>query len=145
MDFLTRYVSLERSRLNLNFDFQIDYSNISTEEDITIPPMIIQPIVENAIIHGLVPSKEKGFLKIEFEERNNVLTILIEDNGVGRHVKSNKEKSADHKSMATDITNQRVLLIAKRFKKNISMQTIDLFDTDNKPAGTRVIFKIDTN
>ncbi len=52
--------------------------NVDETEDISIPPMLAQPFIENAIIHGLVPSKEKGFLKIEFEERNNVLNILID-------------------------------------------------------------------
>ncbi len=141
---LQQYVKLEKLRFSDKFDYEF-LVKVDEAEDIRIPPMLAQPFIENAIIHGLVPSKEKGFLKIEFEERDNVLTILIEDNGVGRHVKSNKEKSSDHKSMATDITNQRVMLIAKRFNKKISMQTIDLFDEDNKSAGTKVIFKIDTN
>jgi len=142
IEVLQQYVKLEKLRFSDKFDFEFTI-DVDDAEEILIPPMLAQPFIENAIIHGLVPSKEKGFLRIAIEEKNEKLIIQIEDNGVGRHSKSNQKQSADHKSMATDITNQRVVLIAKRFNKNISMETIDLFHKDNKPAGTKVLFTID--
>lgn len=144
IEVLQQYVKLEKLRFSDKFDFEFSIE-VNDPEEILIPPMLAQPFIENAIIHGLVPSNKKGFLKIAISEKNEKLTILIEDDGVGRNINSNQKKSADHKSMATDITNQRVMLIAKRFNKNISMETIDLFQKDNKPAGTRVLFIIDIN
>jgi len=104
--------------------------------------MLAQPFIENAIKHGLVPGTKKGLLKILFEEKDNELTIMIEDNGIGRERSSKLNKNEIHKSLATKITRERIQLMSRRYKIRISMTITDLYDENKNPAGTRVTFKM---
>ena len=85
LELLRLYVKLEHSRFPEKFDYEITVDNSVRVEDFSIPPMLIQPYVENAIWHGLRYKEEKGFLKIEvsqFNEKSMVITIT--DDGIGR-------------------------------------------------------------
>jgi len=140
IEVLKQYVKLEKLRFSNKFDYEF-VINVKNPGDIYFPPMLAQPFIENAIIHGLAPSPDKGLLRINFEEKNNVLTLTIEDNGIGREKSALLNKDNEHKPLATKITEERLKLIAKRHKRKITMQIEDLYDKDNNPAGTRVIFK----
>lgn len=144
IEVLQQYVKLEKLRFSDKFDYEFSI-DIEDPEDIMVPPMLAQPFIENAILHGLVPAQKKGFLKLHLQENDNELIFLIEDNGIGR-VRSMKMKNREnHQSMATDITNQRLRLLLKRYKRKISMHIEDLYDENNNAMGTRVLFSITIN
>ena len=106
---LQNYLELEQLRFNHKFDFTITKSD-AIEDGMAIPPLFIQPLVENAIFHGIVPKKEFGNIKIYFYIEDNALKCSILDNGIGVEAsKKMKENSVSvHKSMAIDIINKRL-------------------------------------
>jgi ligand-binding sensor domain-containing protein len=141
------YVELEQLRFSKKFDFVI---NIDKEIDVfecEIPSMLIQPFVENAIWHGLMnkdKESETGILEISISPFENYLKCIICDNGVGR------EKAAEIKakskrtqpSLGAKITEQRLLLLNKIYKEELSVTYTDLFDKDGNPSGTKVELNI---
>ncbi|MDN3693035.1 histidine kinase [Chryseobacterium tructae] len=111
---LENYIELQQLRLNQSFDYQIQCDD-SIDQQLHIPPLLIQPFVENAIEHGLKPLEafQKGALFITFEEKplENLLICTIKDNGIGLSA-SRKQKTDDsHSSLSTKITDERLLLM----------------------------------
>jgi sensor histidine kinase YesM len=142
---LELYVKLESVRFNdmLDYNFIVD-ANIA-KDYIRIAPMIIQPYVENAIKHGLLHKKEDKKLFIYITMNNSMLTITIEDNGVGR-VKSNeinRVKDKMHVSFSSNANKKRIEILNQNKEERITgVETIDLYDENNLPIGTRVIIEI---
>jgi len=141
IEVLQQYVKLEKLRFSDKFDYLFEVK-VKYPEEILFPPMLAQPFIENAILHGLVPASKKGLLKILFEEKDKKLTVIIEDNAIGREKSAKLNKSENHQSLATDITQDRINLMARRYKIKITMQIEDLYDENRDPAGTRVTFKM---
>ncbi len=138
---LKQYLSLEKLRFGDKFD--VDFRvNVSYPEEVLIPPMIAQPFIENAILHGLIPSQKKGLLTVDIVENKNYLSIIIEDNGIGRSQSAMKKKSTGHISMAIEITQNRIKLIRKNYNKKIDFNIVDLADEQGRATGTRVLFKM---
>jgi tetratricopeptide (TPR) repeat protein len=133
---LTQYLSLEQLRLKNIFDFTITKTPL-VEEDMMIPPMLIQPLVENAIIHGILPKKEKGTIELNFDIQNNQLHVYVKDNGIGiEHSKQEKKNQVElHKSMALEIIKERLSMLEKNnhlnskieFKQTSSGTIVSLF------------------
>ena len=136
---LSLYMELEAVRFSNKFSFVITKDKILSEENYYIPSMVIQPFVENAIIHGLIPKKEdKLQLNIDFKLINkNTIICVIEDNGIGRAA-AMKVKKLNEKSMGMQITKERLDLYYKETGKPFSFRVIDLLDQENLPLGTRV-------
>jgi sensor histidine kinase YesM len=99
-------------------DNQIDLENTF------IPNMIIQPYLENAILHGILPKKEKGHVQLSFRKKNNFLEIYIEDNGIGI-LKGEERKSKHHKSLATQTIAEILSINTQLYRKQQSVQIID--------------------
>ena len=108
-----------------------------------LPPLVLQPYVENAIWHGLMPKEEKRLLKIEFMEEGPWLYCKISDNGVGRQQAKKRKRlsSSTHKSMGLEITAHRLANLQGEMGKP-SVTIHDLVDPDGNPAGTEVILKL---
>jgi ligand-binding sensor domain-containing protein len=141
------YLSLEAMRFNEKFTYTISTNSVDLESTM-IPAMMIQPFVENSIIHGILPQTErKGEISIDVDESNSLLTILIKDNGIGIeqsiHQKSNI--SGDHQSKGMEITTKRIKLMRQMLDKNMEIigprQT---YDSNHQISGTEVIIKIST-
>jgi len=81
---LELYIELERIRFNKEFNFEISVDPEIPVDAVYIPPMLIQPFVENAIKHGLRDSVSEGLLEIIFTKKSNLITCLVRDNGIGR-------------------------------------------------------------
>lgn len=110
---ITQYLNLENLRLNYKFTFSIEKS-FEIEDDMALPPMLLQPLVENAIMHGILPKKEKGNIKIVFYSNENQLFIEVEDDGIGiENSISNKSEMPLHRSMAIEIVTKRLNMITK--------------------------------
>ena len=134
---LTQYLSLEQLRLKNIFDFTITKS-ISVEEDMLVPPMLIQPLVENAIIHGILPKQVKGKIALEFEVQNNLLYVTITDDGIGiENSKKLKENQVElHKSMALSIIKERLEMLQKNSNKTAKLEYMQT------SSGTKVLLII---
>ncbi|MFO7829099.1 MAG: histidine kinase [Bacteroidales bacterium] len=141
LNYLKYYLNLEKMRFDKNFDIEIILPAEFNHRKIKIPPMIIQPFVENAIKHGFVYKKEDAKLKLEFKiVKDHILQCIIEDNGIGRSKSRELNKNnKSHQSKGIFITHERLSLLNQtQNKKGYKIQTIDLYDEYNLPCGTRV-------
>jgi LytS/YehU family sensor histidine kinase len=143
--FLTYYLKFEMLRYQDQFTYTIENDEALDEEIVELPPMLVQPYVENAIKHGLISKEEKGVLVIKFEFANidnaERLKIVIEDNGIGRQAAADLKIGAavEHESKGMEITANRIKAINKKYL-NIYESAINIVDLhENKKAtGTRV-------
>lgn len=139
------YLEIEKLRFDEKFDYEVVVDPKIDKDFIAIPPMLIQPFVENAILHGLVNKESKGFLEIKFSLYDqNHIQCEITDNGVGRQkAEEIKNKSGlKHRSRSMEITKERLNIIRKQNKGNAEFEIIDLFDENKIPKGTKVIIII---
>lgn len=136
-EILTKYLMTQKLRFEdrFNFDLKVDEDLIFKRA--LIPPMITQPFIENSIEHGQLNSVENGLITIEMQEKNAMLEIRIIDNGVGRTKASKIKRNKSHRSMAMEITRQRIEILNKKYKGKGSLVVSDL-DTKEK-SGTKVI------
>lgn len=139
---LQNYLELEQLRFNNKFDFNISKES-HIEDDTAIPSLLLQPYVENAIIHGVVPIEEKGFINIIFRQIKEQLICIITDNGVGiEQSKKNKKTFVNaHKSMAMEISKKRLETLEQLENKKIELSITELRDNE-KVLGTQVLIKL---
>ncbi|MCF8379832.1 MAG: tetratricopeptide repeat protein [Bacteroidales bacterium] len=135
---LKNYIELERLRVEKPFDVEYIIDPEMETDFIEIPPMIIQPFVENAIKHGLQNLKYPGRLTIKFEEKPYHIAVELIDNGSGLSINKNK----NHKSKAMDIFMQRKKGIEHKFKKSLSFEFQNLKDIDPSKQGVRVFIEL---
>ncbi len=138
IEMLKNYVQLEMVRFENKFSFHLEVDPNLEIDSIEIPSLLIQPYVENAILHGLYNKEEKGNLIIRIREQDDSVVFEIEDDGVGREaaMKIRQRSFADHKSLGVKLTEERLKLINEHH--NVSSQIIDLMK-DGKPCGTKII------
>lgn len=141
LETLNLYIELEQLRFDNSFDYVLHVSSDIDLYEIEIPTMLIQPYVENAIWHGLMNLKgeRNAMLKIDISIDQNLLKVVVEDNGIGR-VKANEyKKDVIHHSIAMQLTNERIAMIEKMENtKNIKVLVIDLYDANQNASGTRI-------
>ena len=138
------YLQLEKIRFNNRFDYSIEVEEGVDVDYFEIPPLLIQPYIENAIWHGLLHKEEKGHLKLLLYVQDPYLFVIVEDNGVGRRkAQEQKSKSATKdKSMGMQITAERVDLLNQLKQQQATVEIIDMEDQDGNPSGTKVIMRI---
>ncbi|RZK04182.1 MAG: tetratricopeptide repeat protein, partial [Flavobacterium sp.] len=136
---LQNYLELEQLRFNKKFEFNITKSN-ELEDDMALPPLLLQPFVENAIIHGLIPKKEKGYIDIDFSIEEQSLVCKIIDNGIGfNKSKELKENLVSvHKSMALDITRKRLEMMEAMTTKTSNVEIEERIAPNGEIMGTIV-------
>jgi len=147
LETLQLYIEMEQMRFADRFHYTLKIESGINTEDIQIPPMLIQPYVENAIWHGLMHKKTTGNLLIEIKNTENVLTIIIEDDGIGRvEAAELKSKTASkNKSHGMEVTAERIQLINQLYNANASVDIIDKTNENGTMAGTKVVIKINNN
>jgi LytS/YehU family sensor histidine kinase len=138
------YIQLERIRFTNGFEYSIEINEGVDIEYIEIPPLLIQPYVENAIWHGLLHKGGEGHLWLQVYIQHDFLYCVIKDDGIGRKkAQALKSKSSTgHKSMGLQITSDRVAIINKITQKEASVEIIDLEDQEGNPTGTKVVLII---
>lgn len=141
LETLKLYVELEKLRFENSFIFDLDIDGAMDMDNIIIPSMLIQPFVENAIWHGIMPlqSIRKGIIKVQVRKNNSGAYIIIEDNGIGRKKSSEIKKTPGHKSLGMQLTKQRLDVLSKQLETDTSQMVVsDLMDENNEPCGTRI-------
>lgn len=142
---LEDYLDMEKLRFGKKFKYSISVDDSINPELIEIPSMLIQPYIENSIIHGIGPRKdEDGKIELTFRIMENVLLCEITDNGVGRK-KATEIKSKmglSHKSMGISILKERLELISAKENIDVYSLMIDLEDDNHVSLGTKVELKI---
>jgi LytS/YehU family sensor histidine kinase len=148
IEFLQLYLKFETIRFQEKFEVHFNVDAKLELYAIKIPGMLLQPLIENAINHGLFHKKEKGILTIhfyeEFEDDNKYLICTITDNGIGiqNYVANSTE---NHQSKSTKISQERIAILNLLYGENKFKLTFkDLADTSGE-SGTKVIVKIALN
>lgn len=141
---LEHYLELQSLRFDEKFEFKIEADPEIERESMTIPPMLTQPFIENAIEHGVINVAGKGHIIIRYLLQEEIIIIEVEDDGIGinKALASQKEGAKNHVSLATKISKERLENLNKLEKGKISMEIVDLADIDPLQHGTKVTFKI---
>ena len=144
IDYLNNYLLLEQMRFENKFSYEIKCDDSIETNSIEIPPMIIQPFVENAIRHGLrYLDGNTGKLKINFSKQDEIIICEVDDNGIGRE-KSQQLKSLSHieyQSRGMELTQKRLELISKVTNSDFKIMVTDKKDNQGKSIGTKVTIK----
>ncbi|WP_170110212.1 sensor histidine kinase [Flavilitoribacter nigricans] len=148
IDTLELYLKMEQLRFNGKFEYVIHIDDSVDVDQVEIPPMLVQPYVENAVWHGLLhlPEDRSGKLRVDIDRKGGILTIQVTDNGVGR-VRSReiKQRKIKHKkSMGMKITHDRIDLINTLYNANARIDIADLYSEDETPQGTKVFITLST-
>lgn len=140
---LVLYLDLEQLRFENAFTYTIEIDETIDRQNTEIPSMLLQPYVENAVLHGLVKRSTPGILKIKMLNQYEYLMCVIEDNGIGRKASALLKEAAPggHISRATEMNYNRIAMM----QHNAHIITLDLTDGAEKNIGTRVEIKIPYN
>lgn len=141
---LLLYIELEQIRFENKFEFSLEVDDKVEMDQVSIPPMLLQPFVENAIWHGLLHKSGIGHLRLQFALIQDQVACIIDDDGVGR-AKAAELKSLSavrYKSMGMGITLDRVELLNKMDSYGIHIAIDDKTDPAGLAAGTCVTVKI---
>lgn len=141
--FLDFYIDFEKSRFENIFISTFIIDKTIDIENTLIPPMIMQPFIENAVKHGLLPKLNGGELFISIYKSENYLIVEIKDNGVGRQ-KVQTDNNENHKSKGLHITINRIKTVNRinGLDEANCCEIIDLKDSAHQSAGTQVIIKL---
>lgn len=131
-EFLTHYLELEKQR-HKNFDYEINFD--SSTNNLKVPGFLIQPLIENSIIHGFRDIEYRGKIEIELKKEDQNIILTVTDNGVGMNNKQPKENKK-HKSFASKILRERVQIY------NGSVEEISLSSEDKITSGTKIVIKL---
>jgi streptogramin lyase len=144
LESLGLYLNLEALRFNYHFDYKVSVPKDLDISALRVPPLILQPYVENAIWHGLMHKEERGKLDIEVSEEDDHLYFKITDNGIGREkARALASKSATkHKSMGLRITAHRIAMLQNAETLESPVTINDLVNADGSAAGTEVVIKM---
>ena len=142
--FLKTYLELEQNRHRGKFTHTILFSDDIDPDEVLIPPMLLQPFIENTVIHGVGNLIDNGLIEIDFKKIGNLVYCTINDNGVGR------KKAIELKSLrndvsqvthSTEINNSRLNILNKLEEESYSASIEDLKDENENPLGTKVVVK----
>lgn len=139
---LQNYLELEQLRFHNKFQFSIESSE-KVEFNMGIPPLLIQPFVENAILHGMVPKEGDGKIEVHFDVQDGQFICSISDDGIGlsksKHLK--EDSVTAHKSMALEITKKRLEIMEATTLKSAQIDIQELTE-QQEVVGTRVILRL---
>jgi len=144
LEALELYLQLESLRFEERFKYKITVENNVDVKVVKVPPLIIQPLAENAIWHGLMQKKEEGHLEIEVYQQKEILFCKITDDGIGRE-KASEGKSkftSGRKSMGMRITGDRIAILKNQREDKNHIVVTDLVLPDGSPGGTEVLLRI---
>jgi len=139
LEYLKTYLGMEQLRFSDSFTWVVDVAENIDAEEINIPSLMIQPLVENAIWHGLLQSEKEKKLSVVFTKHEETITCIIEDNGIGI-LQSEKMKEANktnHRSVGLDNLRNRIKIINEKYGANCKLAITDVSEVQNNGSGTR--------
>ncbi len=136
---LSYYLELQKLRFKNVFNYTIIANETLDKDFIYIPPMLLQPFIENAIEHGFKNLNRVGELKFSVSVHQNTLNIEIFDNGHGIKKSQHLKEQTSHHSYALEIITKRIELLNQKQKTAIKLNIIDLSDTNKELTGTKII------
>ncbi|MEM1218300.1 MAG: histidine kinase [Bacteroidota bacterium] len=136
---LKAYLELEKLRFGEKFQFQIDVASDLVSFDLLVPSMAIQPFLENAIWHGLMPSANIGILKMNFQREGGYLVCRIRDNGIGRAAAAKIPRKKKHAPMGVKNVEERLELMNDISNTSMYLEIIDHTGEHGEAEGTEVI------
>ncbi|HYG51889.1 MAG TPA: tetratricopeptide repeat protein [Flavobacteriales bacterium] len=140
---LELYIELEQKRFDYTFDYIINIHDAGIATRYVIPPLILQPYVENAIWHGLMHLEgKKGVLEIIVEKTGEHIAFTISDNGIGREAAGKVRKNRKHVSLGTTITSRRLEIMNSLNAKNMVVEYTDIKNESGGAAGTKVTLTV---
>jgi ligand-binding sensor domain-containing protein len=144
LSMLKLYMELESTRFERKFDFSIEVAPEINAATTQIPPLVIQPFIENAIWHGLLNKQDKGLIEIKLAYDGEIIKCSVRDNGIGREMsrKLKGNSAVHHESLGIEITRKRLLLLYQNKGNRPVIQINDLYDESNSPSGTQVLIAI---
>lgn len=147
IDILKMYLDLEHLRFKDKFDYEFIVEDGIMIEEVEIPPMLLQPYIENAIWHGLRYKEEFGHLKVHFKMASSYIAVCIEDNGIGRQKSQDLKTRNQKENVSTGMKNieGRITILNDIHKTNLDIELEDLTHENGDSAGTRVNIKIPYN
>lgn len=138
---LRNYLQLQAINFDDRFEFDIELDDNIMEDEIRIPPMLIQPFVENAVIHGVSKVGYKGVITVKIKKQNSLLHCIVEDNGTGLLI--NAERNLIESS-STQIIRERLAILSRQTKQPATLAIIDKHEV-NEGTGVKVVLKIGLN
>ncbi|HYF02602.1 MAG TPA: tetratricopeptide repeat protein, partial [Patescibacteria group bacterium] len=141
---ITLYLEMEQLRFGQKVNFSIIHDPLMELKSIFVPPMILQPYVENALRHGILYlNHRQGYINIEAQFTNeDFILLVIEDNGIGRHEsmqrKMNSRTKENHTSFGMSLNEERIALLKESTGKEMNIKIIDHKDENGNGAGTRI-------
>lgn len=148
---LQMYLDVEKLRFDNKFEYEIKTDDITETDSVILPPLLIQPFVENSIIHGISHKEGNGKIVITFRKNNSCLQCTVLDDGVGRarSEEINKSKSRKNSSIATQLAKDRITgmktdktYLQNKYRNEAGILITDLKDNNGKPQGTQVEINI---
>jgi len=135
---LEHYIEVELLMTPKPFTYSLTCAPEVVPEELLIPPMLVQPFVENAVRHGILKSEREGALKISFYTDESFLFCKIEDNGPGIFVSQNSKVKTDHQSMALEVTQERLVSLSGED----ALQIKELKTATGEVVGTQIVLKL---
>ncbi len=148
LEALNLYISLEQLRFSNSFKYKLIIENNINIDQVEIPTMLIQPYVENSIWHGLMNLDDgrDGILYLAISKKDDLLTIEVTDNGIGRKRSAEYKRNNNHNPLAMKITAERLEVMSQTTKANgVKVEIIDLYDVRENATGTKVVLHLPLN
>ena len=139
IEIIENYLKLEKNRFDNNFSYELHINDAESLKKTYVPPLILQPFIENAIWHGLLNSpKESKIVKIELSAVKDTIFIVIDDNGIGRKEANEHSIKKLYQSMGIALTKKRIKLYNSNFNNVLKFKIIDKIDNNGISLGTRI-------
>lgn len=143
LELAEHYLMLEENRFAQDFKFYISGNDNPDIDEVFIPPLLLQPLLENAIWHGLLVSpRDEKIISIHILHEENMTQIIIDDNGAGRKNNAKQNTIKTHKSMGMQIIKERIELYNKTNTGKINYKIIDKKDESGNPLGTQIVLNL---
>jgi|GEM_PF-5215235 len=144
LETLQLYIELEAMRFQNKFEFAIHVDQSVSLAHVFVPPLLLQPFVENAIWHGLMHKPTEGQLSISISRVENILYLEVEDDGIGRTAAAQIKRSSlqQHRSHGVSITEKRLQIFRKEGDEPSKLRYEDLINKNQEPVGTKIIIQI---
>lgn len=136
IEYLYAYLDMEQLRFGSSFSYTIETNCLNNEEEILLPTLMIQPLAENAIWHGLMHQQGNKKIVIRFEQCDNMVTCTIEDNGIGIRQSEKMKQVNNSPSVGLDNLRNRIKIINEKYGMSCSLEITDLGEQNNQQTGT---------